>query len=450
MNPDMGPVLAIDFGTTTSSAALIDGEQIRLLPEPVSGGYAWPSAVYWDGERMLVGTLAERRKRADPNSYAVEFKRGLKGDRPMPQGDRTFRPIEQAASVLTALRMEAERMHGGQITRALVTVPASYGPDDIRRPQMIAAAEAAGFSTVELLPEPVAAAYAPIPGPTFLPGELILIYDLGGGTFDTALMRVGAEGPEVLGHDAIDDCGGRNIDALLANRIQNDGEEWLAPLIASVVTAPGTPAALRLSMALADFAQRIKHQLSDVESVEDYLMPTTPAYELDRSQLALLAEAVLERTVKCCADLLARHKVHPDTISAILLVGGGSRMPAAAEALTKAFNRPLRRVDEPELATVQGAARWLTRSGPRIITSSADSSRTVPLSFTLPGGGGQLLRWFVSPGDTYPVGWPLARVRLPSGAVWDLTSSVPGTVERLLVPAGEGIASQQWLALSRP
>ena len=125
-------------------------------------------------------------------------------------------------------------------------------------------------------------------------------------------------------------------------------------------------------------------------------------------------------------------------------------MPAAAEALTKAFNRPLRRVDEPELATVQGAARWLTRSGPRIITSSADSSRTVPLSFTLPGGGGQLLRWFVSPGDTYPVGWPLARVRLPSGAVWDLTSSVPGTVERLLVPAGEGIASQQWLALSRP
>ena len=161
-------------------------------------------------------------------------------------------------------------------------------------------------------------------------------------------------------------------------------------------------------------------------------------------------DGVLDRTVACCAELLNQLRVHPGDISAVVLVGGGSRMPAVAETLSRAFGRPLRRVEDPETATVQGAARWLTRSGDRVVTASVPPARTVPLAFAVPGGAGRLLRWFVRPGDTFPAEWPLARVRLPGGALWDLTSSTPGTLERLLVPAGEEVAAHQWVALARP
>ncbi|MEV1285611.1 Hsp70 family protein [Micromonospora sp. NPDC049679] len=443
------PTLVIDFGTSSSAAAVVAGDTMRLVPEPISGGYTWPSAVHWDGQHMFVGSVAERRKRAAPTAYAAEFKRGLAADIPMALGDRRFRPVEQVVAVLATLRGEAEHLHGGTIDRAVVTVPASYGLGDPRRAQMIAAGEAAGFHTVELLSEPVAAAFAPVAGEPLVPGELVLVYDLGGGTFDTALVRVDQRGHQVLGHVAIDDCGGRDIDALLAARIHEEGREWLAPLLAAGAADPAGAAALRLNMAVTDFAQRMKHQLSEVEAVEDFLMPHTPAYRLTRDELATLAAPLLDRTVACCQRLLDELVVGVSEIGAVLLVGGGARMPAVVDTVQRAFERPLRHVDEPELATVRGAARWLGHSGQRRIPTSPATDGTHPLSFAVPGGRAQLLRWLVAPGDAYDAGARLARVRLHTGALWDLTAATPGTVERLLVSPGTEIAAQHWLALAR-
>ncbi|MDG4767542.1 Hsp70 family protein [Solwaraspora sp. WMMD406] len=442
------PVLVVDFGTTSSAAAVVVGETSHLVPDPVTGAATWPSAVHWDGESMIVGALAERRKRSEPTAYATEFKRGMAADVPMVLGDRRFRPIEQVAAVLTALRAEAERRYGAPVRRTVVTIPASYGPDDPRRAQMIAAAEAAGLGPVELLPEPVAAAFAPVAGPPPVPGELVLVYDLGGGTFDTALVRIDERWHEVLGHSAIDDCGGRDIDSLLANRIHSDGQQWLAPLLVSAANSQSAPATLRLGMAVTDFAKRIKHQLSDTPTVEDFLLPDTPAYRLTRAELAELAAPLLDRTIACCRQLLDELGVPPAGLGSVLLVGGGARMPAVAEAVHHAFGRPLRQVEEPELATVLGAARWLPRSGPRTIRASTDTSQMVPLSFVLPGGWAQLLRWLIVPGQPYPAGTPLARVRLAGGTLWDLVAATPGTIDRLLVPPGSEVASHQWLALS--
>lgn len=447
-------VLVVDFGTSSSAAAVVtdspSDDGARLVPEPVTGGATWPSAVFWDGQQMLVGTVAERRKRSDPESFAAEFKRGLAADTSVVLGHRRFRPIEQVVAVLTALRMEAERLHGAAISRVVVTIPASYGPEDPRRARMVAAAEAAGFGTVELLPEPVAAAFAPVAGAPFAPGELVLVYDLGGGTFDTALVRIGERWHEVLGHAALDDCGGRDIDALLAGRIHAEGQEWLAPLLSTVAASPSAPATLRLGMAVTDFAQRIKHQLTDASAVEDFLIPNAPAYRLSRDDLAALAAPLLARTVTCCVDLLAALGVSIQEVAGVLVVGGGSRMPAVTELLQRALGRPLRRVEEPELATVRGAAQWVPRSGPRRVSARTSPEPTVPLSFPIPGGTARLHRWLVMPGQAYLAGVPLARVQLPGGALWDLTASEPGTLDRVLVPPGAPVTPTAWLALARP
>jgi molecular chaperone DnaK len=440
------PLLVIDFGNTSAAAALVSGERSALLPEPVSGALSWPCAVYWDGRQMLVGTLAEHHRQRDPAGYGVDFKRGLAVDAVAQLGTHRFRAVEQTAAMLTALRLEAERVEGGPVRRALVTVPAGHGPADPRPGWMIAAAEAAGFTSVELLPEPVAAAYAPVAGPGMAVGDLVLVYDLGGGSFDTALIRIGAQVPELLGHSAVDECGGRDIDTLLSRRIAEAGQRWLEPLVGEGDAGTTT---LRLSMAVTEFARRIKHQLSDAGSVEDYLLPSAPPYRLDQQELAALAAPVLTRTVVCCRQLLARVDVPASRVATILLVGGASRMPAVVDLLAAEFGRPLRRVEEPELATVRGAVRWYGHSGSRLVPAVDTGERMTPLAFALPGGDARLLRWLVAPGEAYAAGQVLGRARLPGGALWDLTASAPGILDRVLVPAGTGIAPGQWLALGR-
>ncbi|MDQ7907145.1 Hsp70 family protein [Phytohabitans sp. ZYX-F-186] len=444
------PVLVVDFGTTTSAATVVAGEEAWPVPEPVTGAATWPSAVFWDGQQMLVGALAERRKRSEPESFAAEFKRGLAADSSVVLGRRRFRPVEQVVALLAAVRAEAERLHGAAISRVLITVPAGYGPSDPRRARMIAAAEAAGLDTVELLPEPVAAAFAPMAGPPFAPGDLVLVYDLGGGSFDAALVRIGERWHEVLGHATLDDCGGRDLDALLAGRIHADGQEWLAPLLSSAAASPSDPATLRLGMAVTDFARRLKHQLSAAPAVEDFFLPNAPAYRLTQADLRALAAPLLGRTVACCTDLLARVGVPPHQVAAILTVGGGSRMPAVGELLQQALRLPLHKVEDPDLAVVRGAARWLPHSGPRRVPAATSPEPSIPLSFAIPGGSARLLRWLVAPGQAYVAGVPLARVRLPGGALWDLTARVPGTLDRLLAAPGSEVTAHEWLALARP
>jgi molecular chaperone DnaK len=439
MSVESEPALVVDLGDAACSAALVTGGEAHLVPEPVSGAYRWPSAVYWDGRQMLVGTLALHCRPADPAGFAVGFKRTLDSPDGVLLGADRFRPVEQVAAVLTALRLEASRVAAVDVRRALITVPAGRPPGDPRRGWLIAAAEAAGFATVALLPEPVASAHAPVAGPGLAEGDLVLVYDLGNSACQLALVRIGARVPQVLGHAVAEGCGGGDVDALLAARIA--AADWVAGL-----QAPRE----RLAPALADFARRIRHQLSDAEAVEDYLLPDAPAYRLDRAGLAAVAAPLLDRTVHAARHLLARLHVPADRVATVLLTGGGARMPAVVEALSRAFGRPLRRVEEPELATVRGAARWLLHTGPRRVAALEAPGRVTPLAFEVPGGSARLLRWLVAPGAAYPAGRPLARVRLPDGALWDLTAAGGGTLGRMLVAEGADVAAGQWLALAYP
>lgn len=439
----LAPTLVVDFGTSAARAAVVTDGTSWLVPEPASGSPNWPAAAHWDGERLVVGTLAERLRAYDPEGYWSDLKRGLTVDVAVARGRRRFRPIDHVTELLAAIAEEARRRLGAPIDRALLTVPASYPPGDPRRARMIEAAEAAGLRRVELLVEPVAAvSAAPLRA-----GALALVYDLGAGSFDAALVRAGAD-PHLIASATMETAGGRDIDSLLAERIHVDGREWLAPLLARAAENPGSPDAVRLGIAFDAFTRRIKHGLSEARVVRDRLTPHTPTYELTRADFELLLTRLLAGTVACCDQLLRAAKVSPRALDAVVLTGGGARIPAVARQVAHAFGRQPYRLGEPELTTVYGASRWLGRCWHRSVPAEDLPPGSVPLTFPIPGGRAQLVRWLVAPGDRYGAGAPLARVRIGSGALWDLTAAAPGTVDRLLVEAGAEVASDQWLALA--
>ncbi|MDT3397742.1 Hsp70 family protein, partial [Streptomyces sp. B1866] len=363
-----GHVLAVDFGTSTTCAVLVraDGRD-RLVKDPLSGSWRWPSAVFLDGDRLLFGAAAHARRQRDPARYLREFKRLLGAEEPVRLGPAAFSCTALVARLLAELRRTAEAAlpAGERVTRAVATVPAGYQPDDPRWTAMLDACADAGFADVELLPEPVAAALgadaAPPPGTP----ATVLVYDFGGGTFDAALLRYGGGpgpggGPEVLGHAALDTCGGRDIDGALTRWLRETRGAWLDPLLA----APDG-AGLGHTLALGDFARRLKHQLSGVTEVEDRFLPGLPAVRVTREDLERLAGDALARTVDCCRDLLRRCGVGPGEVGRVLMAGGSCRMPAVRAALAGLLRRPVTPLDDPDLAVALGAARWAADAAAR-------------------------------------------------------------------------------------
>jgi molecular chaperone DnaK len=444
--------LAVDFGTCFSSALVVTpGRDPQPVPEPTNHSFAWPSAIYDDGAELLVGEQAERRKRQDPAAYRAEFKRDLGQDAPIVLGTRSYRPHDLVKILIARVRTAAQEQAGGPVSRAVITVPASYARGDPRRAMMIAAAEAAGFTTVELLPEPVAAVFAPVIGPPLQPGQLVLVYDFGGGTFDTALIRIGEGRHEVLGSAALDDCGGSDLDAVLIARLASQTDSWLTAALDA--TAPGDKQAaqLRFRVALGDFARGMKHQLTGTTRAEQFITPSAPSSQLSREELEELAAPLLGRTMDCCRALVRRLDLTMADLSAALLVGGTTRMPVVAAAVADQLGLVVRQTPDPDLAVVRGAAEWARSHAVRPVAPLPFRNGTALLRWELPAGpppAAQLLRWLVGPGEAYPAGAPLARVRLPDGSIWDLVATVPGRFDRSLAVPGAEIRSGEWIGLS--
>ncbi|ETK38002.1 Hsp70 family protein [Microbispora sp. ATCC PTA-5024] len=435
------PILAVDYGTSSSSAALVTAGGVELLKEPATGAWSWPSAVCLDGDAVLVGTPAERRKRVRPECFRPEVKRSLGQEAPIVLGDRSFTAVDLVAAVLRALRAEGERILGEPVASAVVTVPASYGPADPRRALMIKAGEAAGFSEVELLMEPVAAAMAPVTGVPFQAGDLVLVYDFGGGTFDAALVRIAADGAhEVLGHGALDDCGGRDIDAAVFGELRSRGGAELSEALTR------GPAAPRNRLRFGDVAHQIKHQLSDAVRAEDVFDPVDLPVALDRARLGELVAPLLHRTVACCRDVIRAAGVEEDEVAAVLLTGGTTRMPVVAGTAAALLSLPSRSPKDPDLAVVQGAAGWAARAGERAAGSWPAASGEFPLRWRLTAEPATLLRWTVGVGEPFEAGRPLATVRLPDGSLQRLLADRAGVLTSDGADPGDAVVSGQWLA----
>lgn len=421
--PGANAVLIVDFGTTTSAANLLVDGRVHHITDPLSGGRTWPSSILRVGDDTVVGERAERRKQDHPHGYAQELKRRL--------GAGHGQALDDVRDVLVALRDEAARISHEPVTRILLTIPGDWHPGDTRRRDLEAAARAAGFVEVEMLFEPVAAAYAAAAQGTFVDGQRVLVHDLGGGSFDMALVELGRPGHEVLPAHSIPDTAGHEIDEQLVAVLRTDG--------------PGTddPAG---ALELRDVARELKARLSsEPEAARRSWLG--PGLRLTTEQLRAAAEEVIAATIGAAQRFLADLEVKPAELDGVLLAGGGARMALVVEAVTDAFSPvPVRRAVNPELAVVDGATAWRQRAGQRRGASVLRRPGEIPMRWDLPGGAATVSRWLIEPGQRFVAGDPIVRVTLTDGAHWELTAAHGGTLATQHAPVGRRVADRDWLA----
>ncbi|MDP9797506.1 hypothetical protein J2S43_006018 [Catenuloplanes nepalensis] len=435
------PILAVDVGTSGTSAALIVGDQTTLLKEPLTGGFVWPSAVCVDDDGFVVGTAAERRKRSVPRRYIDGPRRAVDAQASMRLDDREVTGNEAVAAYLAELGREAQRVYGGQVWRLTLSIPAGYLPGDPRRDAMVAIGEAAGFVDVELIPDAVAAALDPHTGADLRPGSLVLVCDLGA-NWTASLVRVAGNDSALLATQS--STAGHDLEALLIKDLRTEGRTWLEPLLA----APGD-GGLRAYYEAIDFVRRLKHQLGDSLEVEDHLTPLTPPYKLSRAWLEAFAEPAVQALVASAHAVVGAVGATLADISSVVLSGGASRLPVVKPALANSLGHTLRHAPEPELAVVRGAAQWAANAESRAVAADAPSWRLEPISWDIPGGDAKLLRWNVGEGEAFREGTVVAEVRTGDERVYQLTATHAGALLSHTVPPGGQVGSTLVTAATR-
>jgi hypothetical protein len=425
------PILVVDVGASATRVALVVGDQSGLLREPGTGSLVWPSSVCLDDAGYLIGTAAERRKRAIPRRYIDGPRRAVDAGASMWLEGREVTGGEALGAYLTVVRGEARQQYGADVDRVTLTTPAPYVAGDPRRDVLTAACEVAGFSDVELMSSAVAVALDPETGAGLPSGALVLTCVLGA-SWTVALVQARGNHTAQLAEET--STAGHDLDALLINDLRSEGRAWLEPLLA----APGD-AGLRAYYEAIDFVRRLKHQLADAEEVADHLTPITPPYRLTREWLAAFAEPALRALAASCHSVLAAAGAAPADLSAVVLAGGGARLPMVEPALFGALGHPVRRSAEPELAVARGAVRWSAGALSRAVPAERPSWRVEPVAWDIPGGRGELVRWLVGEGRPYLAGAVVARVRVPDDRVFDLVAPQAGTLLAHRATAGQQV-----------
>jgi len=359
----------IDLGTTNSAIALVEpgaqpevianNDNERITPSVVGVGRNGQLRV---GKRAYSMTASTRHD--EQQNVAKEFKRqmGAAEDTMFTRLQRSLRPEELSAEVLKELRTSVQRKRGEEIAAAVITIPAAF-----QQPQVAAtkrAAEMAGFAACDLLQEPVAAALAY----GFLESEADgywIVYDLGGGTFDVALLELRDGLVRVANHSGDNFLGGKDIDNLILDRI-------LLPAIADEMGLHDFHRGNeRLKYAIPPIryhAEQSKIELSRSGNAEIYIDTTVQdmdgqsieiqgvEYELTRDEVDPLVESIVARSVNTVRDLLTESHVSAGAIEKLILVGGPTQYYLFRDALASEFGIALEHTIDPMTVVAQGAA----------------------------------------------------------------------------------------------
>ena len=347
-------LLGIDFGTCNSSAALMLNDSIKLVKEPMKGGYSFPSCVYLTEQgEILVGVAADNNRLRDIGRYRGEFKRELGTNEPYQLGDRSMLPEELVTEVIKRLKSEAQKMlppGQGAIKNAVITVPATY--QQHKRSLMQKAAFAAGFTSVKLLEEPVAAATYYAHHNLLKPGEIILVYDLGGGTFDATLIQKQDSTFQILATPmGLEDCGGVDFDRQIYQDVKNRCSQALHEQLEQRQS-------LLTRVEVSGRCIEIKHQLSEAREATIHIpiLGQVESYDLTRMGFQQMIARYIDDTLAVCDRLLQSAGIEWKQVSQVLLVGGSCRIPYVKTAVEQRLGHSALLVDEPELAVCQGAA----------------------------------------------------------------------------------------------
>jgi molecular chaperone DnaK len=343
-------IVGIDLGTTNSEVAFVrDGKPVVLEED---GDPILPSFVgLSDDGRLLVGKSARNQWVVAPERTIKSIKRKMGQDIKVTLGDQEYRPQEISAMILRTLRDRASAQLSADITKAVITVPAYF--NDAQRQATREAGELAGLEVVRILNEPTAASLTYDPQHTHL--HRILVYDLGGGTFDVSIVQAQEGVIEVLASHGDTQLGGDDFDDLLLGHVATKFREQH-----SVDLSDNVFARARLLRAVEDAKKHLSfHPFARIE--EEFIAEKDGqalhlSMEVGRPEYEELIRPLLQRTMDCVQRALDDAKLTASQIDKVVLVGGSTRTPVIGQLLEERLGQPPHQEVNPDLCVALGAA----------------------------------------------------------------------------------------------
>ncbi|MBM7565622.1 molecular chaperone DnaK [Paenibacillus sacheonensis] len=347
----MSKVIGIDLGTTNSCVAVMEGGEAVVIPNP-EGNRTTPSVVGFkkDGER-IVGESAKRQAITNPDRTISSIKRHMGTNHKEVIDGKDFSPQEISAIILQKLKSDAEAYLGQTVTQAVITVPAYF--NDSQRQATKDAGKIAGLEVLRIVNEPTAAALAY--GLEKSEDQTILVYDLGGGTFDVSILELGDGFFEVKATSGDNKLGGDDFDQVIIDYLVSEFKKEQG-----VDLSKDKAAVQRLK----DAAEKAKKELSGVLTSTISLpfitmadgVPQHLELSLTRAKFEELSAGLVERTLGPTRQALNDSGIAPSQIDKVVLVGGSTRIPAVQDAVKKLIGKEPHKGVNPDEVVALGAA----------------------------------------------------------------------------------------------
>ena len=370
----MGKIIGIDLGTTNSCVYVMEGKDPKCITNP-NGGRTTPSVVAFTDKERLVGDAAKRQAVTNSSRTVFAFKRlmgrmanspevehwkqhapykivaGANGAAVVEIDGHQYTPQEVSATILSKLKADAEAYLGEPVTEAVITVPAYF--NDAQRQATKDAGQIAGLDVKRIINEPTAASLAY--GFDKKANEKIVVFDLGGGTFDVSILEVGDNVVEVRATNGDTFLGGEDFDQRVINYLVEEFKKEQG-----IDLAKDSMALQRLK----DAAEAAKKELSTSMESEinlpfitaDQTGPKHMLIKLSRAKLEQLVSDLVQKTLEPCRKALADAGLKPSDIDEVLLVGGMTRMPLVQKTVADFFGKEPNRSVNPDEVVAMGAA----------------------------------------------------------------------------------------------
>ena len=370
----MGKIIGIDLGTTNSCVYVVEGKDPKCITNP-NGGRTTPSVVAFTDKERLVGDAAKRQAVTNSSRTVFAVKRlmgrmanspevehwkqhapykivaGANGAAVVEIDGHQYTPQEVSATILSKLKADAEAYLGEPVTEAVITVPAYF--NDAQRQATKDAGQIAGLDVKRIINEPTAASLAY--GFDKKANEKIVVFDLGGGTFDVSILEVGDNVVEVRATNGDTFLGGEDFDQRVINYLVEEFKKEQG-----IDLAKDSMALQRLK----DAAEAAKKELSTSMESEinlpfitaDQTGPKHMLIKLSRAKLEQLVSDLVQKTLEPCRKALADAGLKPSDIDEVLLVGGMTRMPLVQKTVADFFGKEPNRSVNPDEVVAMGAA----------------------------------------------------------------------------------------------
>ncbi len=354
-------IIGIDLGTTNSEVAVLKDGEVKIVEE--GGSAIMPSCVGIDFEgELVVGREARNQYAVRPEQTIRSIKRKMGSDETVRLGEQDYRPPEISAMILRKLKLRAEQELGSSVTKAVITVPAYF--NDAQRQATREAGDLAGLEVLRIINEPTAAGLA-FEAEGVDGARQVMVFDLGGGTFDVSLLKMSGDIVEVLASHGDNHLGGDDIDELLYEHMLADyyeahpGGAALAPVGINRMQLACEQLKVELSSAAAATLAETGLPLED-GGTADF------SQEVTRTDFEGLCGELLRKTLGSVRHVMAQAGLRPSELDDIVLVGGSTRIPAVVDMLEEELGIRPRRDIHPDLAVTYGAGVMAARlSGER-------------------------------------------------------------------------------------